>query len=292
MTKTILPILIIGQSLAEGRGATHSIFSMPSGKLLRYYSGIPGGIPDDCVDPAYPGHTAIGSPWPSFGWHLFHANGQIPICLVFAPIGGSAVCGAADIFSVGNWDTMGGLRGTASTLMTNALAALVTAGYAPLLPIVIQIGGQTDALALQGSYINQAQFIASELILAAFFRTESWGYASMPFYCCAVGDEPDLAGVTTYFDLIHACMERCACDDPFFKIAVRSMRYLNNHGGYLSGSHPNQVGNDFTVGPDLARCVASAGRDEYWRAPNITGYGPPDNNTLWRGWLTPSTVAG
>lgn len=283
----IQPILVIGQSLAEGRGASHSVFSLPSGKLLRYYAGIPSGVPDDCVDPAYPGHTSIGSPWPSFGWHYFHMNGQVPICLVFAPLGGSSVNGYADIYSVGNWDTIGSLRAAASTVMTNAMAALVTAGYDPLLPFVIQMAGQTDAIAMQGSYINQAQFVAAELDLAAYFRGQVWGYPSMPFYCCSVGDAPDISGASPFFDNVHADMEQCACTDPFFKVVVRSMRDLTAHGGYLSGSHPNQIGNDFIVGPDLARSVAWAGRDDLFVPRNITSYGPPSDPSVYCGRLYP-----
>src|ERR1700722_5607086 len=65
----ILPFLIIGQSLAEGRGANPSPTIVPAGKGLRYYAGASGF--SDANDPIYPGHTqtlpapvtiGIGSP--------------------------------------------------------------------------------------------------------------------------------------------------------------------------------------------------------------------------------------
>lgn len=289
MTNPIRPFLVIGQSLAEGRGAAHSAFSLPTGKLLRYYTGIPGGVPDNCADPAYPGHTNIGSPWPSFGWHLFQAHGQIPICLVFAPVGGSAVAAAADIGS-GNWDASGSLRGAANTAMTNAMTALVTAGYTPLLPSVIQMGGQTDALGLYAlpPLITVTDFITAELGLAAYFRGCSWGYSTMPFYCCSVGQEPDLAGgaAEPYYTVLQAGMERCADIDPFFKVVLRAMRHMNSHGLYLSGSHPNQAGND-QFGRLLAQAIANGGTDPLWWTYNISSQGPPDVNTLWCGPLGP-----
>lgn len=280
----IIPFLIVGQSLAEGRGVTPSPYFLPPGMMRRYYAGIPGGVTDDLVDPAYPGHTTAGSMWPSFGWHLFYGfGGMVPLCFVFACQGGSAVCATAQLNPAsGNWDVSGALRYAADAAMTAAMAQLVVEGYTPALARVISMPGQTDAIALHSGIITPTDYIMAQLGLAAWFRTRSWGHSTMPFYCCSVGDSYYDPPRIDDFKTIQNCMERCANDDPFFKPILRPLRTASQRGlTPVNDIHPNQVGND-NFGRLAAQAVLSGGTDPVARTINANGgMGLPDANYTW-----------
>lgn len=373
MSRPIKPILIIGQSLAEGRGNYPSPYDLPPGCAWNYNDS--GVLSNRCVDPIYPLHTETlaepitltagspafvndvstppinsavsftgtlpsglsstvpywilpagysssvgyqisstaggtpvnltdagsgvqrtsyglgGSPWPSFAWHLWNGlGGLLPICLVMAPQGGSSVCAAADL-GAGNWDTTGTLRYVASSTMASALEALTAEGFTPLPSSVIQVGGQSDAIALSKTppLITDLDFFDAELGLAAFFRSQSWAYAQMPFYCVGVGEYTEDPTIGVQFPVIQALMEQCVNADPFFKMIHREIAYMSNHGGYGSGSHPNQPYNDYTLGPGMARALLNGGQSDILTIFNNNTFGVPANPTAYSGNFTISS---
>lgn len=208
--------IVAGQSNAEGRGDSTLSLTPNNGSVQYYQSAI--STLQDPVGGAVTisGGVNGGSMWPSFATNYFNMTNQ-KVCIVPTAKGSTSQTAAADT-GLGNWDSSGTLYGTSVTLANNAISALNTASYTPILKGILWCQGEWDADAIQAGTITKADYKAALSSMIDRYRNDLG--SNIPFYIFRTGLRSSFS--TTGYYLIHEAQEEIANEKSNVFIVFRN----------------------------------------------------------------------